>query len=178
MDQLKKVPRVLLLSLGLFSFLFFQGCTETKMETTTLSANLVAEGPFFAGGNSFMANHKVNLSELVSQEELKASDIKAIKLSKASVSIPASEEASFDLFNNTSLQLVSDAAPMTSIAVLNPIPSNSANSIDLVVSEEADLTSFFQGEEFTILLDFDFIEDDYRDAMNANIDLELTIEYK
>ena len=67
---------------------------------------------------------------------------------------------------------------MTSIAILNPIPENSSGAIALSASEEAELTDVFKESAFTYLLDLDFKEDNYDDAMSILLELELLVEYK
>lgn len=153
-------------------------CTSTKTETKTIEVELTSDGPYFAGGNSLMNDYKPDLKTLVTEKELSKDQIESIKITSAKLNIPSDAEYTFDNFNSASLQLVSDNAPMTSVAILNPIVSAQSKMIDLTVSNEADIAPFFKEANFTYLLDLDFKEDDYSDAMTVNLLLELTIEYK
>lgn len=155
-----------------------QACTSTKTEQKTFEVELSSEGPYFAGGNSFMSTVSPDLKTLVSEKELTADDLVSVKISSAKLSIAEVDEFTFDLFNSASLQLLSDNAPMTSAALINPIVATGTKTVELNVSNEADLAPFFKESSFTYLLDLDFKEDDYSDAMNVNLLLELTVEYK
>ncbi|GEM_PF-833210 len=171
-----KLPGLLLAALiGIF---LLQSCASTQSEETSIEVSLTSDGPYFAGANSFMNDFSVDLSALVSSKALQVEDIASVKLSKASIELPDGEELSFDQFNSASLQLVSDDAPMTSFAIVNPIPEGASGAIDMVVSESAEATDFFKQQSFTILLDLDFKEDDYRDQMSVTTRLTFNVEHK
>ena len=171
----RAVRALTLLSITIFTL---QSCTATKTEQKTIEVKLSSEGPYFAGGNSFMSTVSPDLKTLISEKELTADDLVSVKVSSAKLSIAEAEEFTFDLFTSATLQLLSDNAPMTSAAILNPIVASGAKIVELSVSNEADLSPFFKEPSFTYLLDLDFKEDDYSDAMNVNLSLELTVEYK
>jgi hypothetical protein len=164
-----------LLSITLISF---QSCVSTKTEKKTIEVQLSSDGPYFAGGNSFMNTVTPDLKTLIEEKELTPDDIVSIKMSTAKLTITETDEFSFDLFNSASLQLVGDNAPMASIAILNPIIASEAKTVELTVSSEADLSPFFKEPSFTYLLDLDFKEDDFSDQMNVTLSIELTVEYK
>jgi len=87
------------------------------------------------------------------------------------------EEGALASFNNATLQFVSDANPMTTVAIINPI-SGEGESVNFTTSDEAEIESFFNEESFTVLLDLDFKEDQYLETVEAKVNMNLTIEYK
>ncbi|MDP4686205.1 MAG: hypothetical protein NWR83_09050 [Salibacteraceae bacterium] len=170
-------------SAKLFSFLLLSlfliiSCTSSKTEQKSIDIIVSSEGPYFAGGNSFTLDYQPDLKKLIVDKELRSEDIVSIKLSSARLSIPNDVDISFSNFTSASLQVLSDNAPMTSVAILNPISPNASQAIEMVVSDEADMAPFFKENSFTYLLDLDFKEDDYSDALKMNLTLNLTIEYK
>lgn len=172
--------RLLFVPLMAVTLLLFslQSCAPAETKEVSLKLNLASEGPYFSGGNSFMNDYSVDLTQLISEKSLTANEINSVKLKTASVHIPSGEAANFNQFVNASLQVVSSDLPMTTIAILNPIPDDQTNTIQLVVSESAELSDYFKAPGFTFLLDLDFKEDDYSDSMNFTIDLTLTVEHK
>jgi hypothetical protein len=161
----------------LFVLVMFQSCSSNKTEQVSMQITAASEGPYFSGSNSFFSEYNVDLTTLISKKALKADNIKSVKLSKASIQSLEGAEVDFSQFSSASLQVVADNAPMTSIAILNPILENTSGAIALTVSEEAELTDVFKESSFTFLLDLDFKEDNYDDAMSISLNLELLVEY-
>ena len=155
----------------------FTSCEKTQNVNTEIELELSADGPFFQGGNSFMVDLEPDFSKIFEEKTITSQDIKKINIKKAIVSFNAEDSVNFEGFTSASLQLVSDNIPMQSIAVLNPITSSS-NTIELTVSNEVDLTDFFKQESFTVLLDLDFKDDDYKDQMILTLKMDLAIEHK
>jgi len=168
------------LALTSFFSIFFilQSCSSSKTEQVSMQITVTSEGPYFSGSNSFFSEYKVDLSTLINEKALNNETMKSVKLQKASMQSPEGTQIDFNQFNSASLQVVADNAPMTSIAILNPIPENSSGAIALSASEEAELTDVFKESAFTYLLDLDFKEDNYDDAMSILLELELLVEFK
>jgi len=175
MKNIHKSPRLLFV---IFTVVYiFTSCEKTKTTSAEYNVDLNASGPFFQGGNSFIADFKPDLSKISSETAIANENLKSIGIKKAIVTLNPNDSISFEMFNSATLQLVSDNIAMQSIAVLNPI-STSENQIELTVSNEVELLDFFKEEVFTVLLDLDFAEDDYKDDMNVELKLELNIDYK
>ncbi len=155
-----------------------QSCAPVETSEVNITETLTSEGPYFSGANSFMSDYKVDLNNLVSEKTIEAENISSVKLNEAVISIPEGGAISFDQFVSATLQMVSDDLSMTTIAILNPLPMDQSNTIKLVVSESAELGEYFKEPNFTILLDLDFKEDDYSEAMSFDLDLTLNVEHK
>lgn len=152
-------------------------CTSTVQQEATLELNASAQGPFFAGPNSLMAEYTIDAEKLFDSEGLKNTAIEEVKLKEVSIALAASDSTSLDQFTSVSLSIVGGDEPMTSLAILNPIEV-SDGPLSLTVSDEADLAPFFQGEKVTFVLDWDFKSDDYREEMNSQITLNLNASLK
>jgi len=168
-----RLPFILsfIMLLGLFS------CTSTEQKEATLQLKATAQGPFFAGPNSLMAEYNINPADLFDSEGLKKSDIEEVKLKSVSIDLAKSDSIALDQFTSVSLSIVGGDEPMTALAILNPI-EGSNTPLTLTVSEEADLAPFFQADKVTFILDWDFISDDYREEMNSQITLNLNAALK
>lgn len=157
--------------------LFVAACSPTKTESTTMNATAEAVGPFFMGVNSLTADYQVDLSSLVSAENLDPKKLKDIKLK--SITVELDDEAGMEMvdINSASLQIVSDDVEMKSIAVKNPI-SDEGLSTNLDVSEEAEISEYFKQDYFTLVLDLDFKDDSYVEELAAELKIDLEISYK
>lgn len=159
-------------------FVYSTSCTTTSQETINLSLSASAEGPFFEGPNSLMAD--IDLSNYTTSEgvEIAPENIAKATLSKISVSLNQQDSIDFQSFTSASFQMVSSDFPMTSaIAILNPIESNS-NTIELTSSDEADLADYLRSKKFTGILDLELTEYLEKERIGAEINLEFTLEIK
>jgi hypothetical protein len=177
MFSIKRIIRISAIAPLFLALITLQSCGTSKSEKVAMQITVSSEGPYFSGSNSFFNEYNVDLASLISEKSLTTDDIKSVKLVKAAIRPSEGTDIGFNQFSSASLQVVSDNTPMTSIAILNPIPDGASASIQLNASEEADLTDYFKEASFTYLLDLDFKEDDYSDAMSLSLDLELIIEY-
>lgn len=153
-----------------------QACSPKQEKTATLSVTTTAEGPFFAGPNSLMHLYEVDLAALLKDENITKDQLSSITLTKATASLLPKDSLTLSAFSSATLQVVADDEPMTSIAVANPIASE-GTSVELTVSKEADLAPFFKQDQFTLLIDWDFVEDDYREQLGTVVELEMLVEY-
>lgn len=156
--------------IGLYS------CGPSQKESISVELVTVAEGPFFAGPNSLMANYQPNLKELLSDASIKLEDIQRVSIEKVTVKLIQDTLFNMEAFNSASLQFVSDNLPMTSVAILNPIES-SGTTIDLIASDEADVTELFKEDQLTAVLDLEFIEDSYEDMLETELFITINVEY-
>lgn len=161
--------------LGIILFLLSSCGTQHKTEVQ-ISTKASAEGPFFAGPNSLIAEYQVDFSSIKGLENISKDQIKEIKINEITVTLNESNEFNFDAFTSASLQLVSSNTGMQAIAIKNPIESNKKESM-LDVSNEVDLVEYFKNDKFSLVLDLDFIEDSYEEEIEAIIDLKLTIKH-
>lgn len=152
-------------------------CTSTEQKEATLELQATAQGPFFAGPNSLMAEYTVDPAKLFDSEGLKKSDVEEVKLKEVSISLADSDSISLEQFTSVSLSIVGGDEPMTSLAILNPIEASNG-PLSLTVSDEVDLAPFFQADQVTFILDWDFISDDYREKMNSQLTLNLNAALK
>ena len=159
----------------MMSTLILVGCGNQKNKSINIEVVAIGEGPFFEGSNSLISEVELNLSELVGDSELK--EITHVTINEISIELDDHEELTFNHFNSAAIQLVSDNSPMTSIAIMNPIKL-SGEELKMTTSEQAEVTSFFQEGKFSLLLDLDFKEDSYSELLNAEIEINLTLEYK
>lgn len=166
------MKRIIQTTASFFLVLVLFACGGGKTSNITLETTVSAEGPFFQGGNSLVADIPLNIKELVGDESLQ--EVTSVKVTKAVMQM---EEGALASFNNATLQFVSDANPMTTVAIINPI-SGEGESVNFTTSDEAEIESFFNEESFTVLLDLDFKEDQYLETVEAKVNMNLTIEYK
>jgi hypothetical protein len=151
-------------------------CGASEQQSSSIEVNTTAEGPFFMGANSLIADYEVSLDNLIEGRSIKAEEIHSIQLSGVSVTLDDDSLTLADM-NSVTLQLVGKDAPMTTVAVRNPI-SEGGQSTTLVASDEADLTPYFKDSKFTFVLDLDFKDDAYVDQVNASVKVDLTISLK
>ena len=177
MISIKSTLRFSAIAALFLALITLQSCGTSKSEQVAMNITVSSEGPYFSGSNSFFNTYNVDLASLISEKSLTADDIKSVKLSKATIQPAEGTDIDFNQFSSASLQVVSDNTPMTSIAIINPIPDGASTSVELNASEEAELSDYFKESSFTYLLDLDFKEDDYSDAMSLSLELELIIEY-
>lgn len=159
------------------SVALLSSCGSTEEHETTITLEASGDGPFFAGPNSLTADYKVDLTSLIEGKSITADAIKEVGIKAVTVRIPAADSVEVDSFNNVGVQFVSDNAPMTSIAVLNPI-NGKGTEVSLTSSAEADVADFFKQESFTVLIDWDFKEDSWRAQLNSTVELTLNFKIK
>ncbi len=155
--------------------LVFSGCATYKTNTSEFKTTISAEGPFFAGSNSLIGELVLDMPQIL--EDSTFQEIEHVSINEITVEILNNEELTLDQFTSAALQLVSDENPMTSIAIMNPIQVSN-NQLKLTVSGNANVDAFFQDGKFSVLLDLDFQEDSYVEVLQAEIKMNLTIEYK
>ena len=98
-------------------------------------------------------------------------------MKSVTIKIPEGDAIGIDSFNNVVVQLASDNAPMTNIAILNPINGN-GNELTLTSSADAEIEDFFKQEKFIVLVDWDFKEDSMRPEMHSNVKIDLVFKLK
>jgi len=174
MNKIKIVQiNFFILAIGLLAL---TGCGP-KIETgATIQTEASAMGPFFAGPNSLIAEYEVNLSAIDGLENVSKEQMKEIKINRVKVILNESDSLTFDSFTSASLQMVGSNTSMQSIAIKNPITSNTRELI-LEVSEEADVVDYFKNEKFSLVLDLDFLDDSYNEEIGAIIILDLNIKH-
>ena len=166
-----KVIIGMLLAVGMF----LVSCASKKTSDVNLETTVAAEGPFFVGGNSFMAPIAINMKELVKDEAFQEATY--IKVTGVEITIANSEMENLGSLNSASFQFVSDVSPMTTVAIMNPLKFE-GRSDSLVTSDEAEITTFFNEPEFTALLDLDFAEYVEVESMSVDVKMNFKVEYK
>lgn len=154
----------------------FAGCGAKNETAVNLKINAAGVGQFFAGPNSLMAEYPVDLSSIKGLEEVSKDQLKEIKINRITVLLDEIDGFKFDSFTSATLQLVGTNTGMQTIAIKNPINSNNLELV-LEVSAEVDLVEYFKGDNFSLLLDLDFIEDSFAEKLSSTIDLELTVKH-
>lgn len=170
---MNKFKSFLFIAIGL---LLFSACGPKSETIVTLQTEASAVGPFFAGPNSLIAEYKVDLSSIKGLENVSQEQIKEIKVNSVKVVLNESDEVTFDSFTSASLQMVGSTTEMKTIAIKNPIDSET-RELTLEVSEEADVVDYFKNDKFSVVLDLDFVEDSYADEFGAIVELELTVKH-
>ena len=157
------------------SSILLVGCGNYKTKTNDIKIDVSAEGPFSAGSNSLIGELQFDGKDFL--EDADFNEIANVRINGISVEMQEGQEMSLDQFTSASIQLVSNNNPMTSVGIMNPIEVVD-DELSMTISDEADVTSFFQDGKFSILLDLDFMEDSYIEQLEAELELSLTIEYK
>lgn len=150
-------------------------CGSKKTADVNLESTVIAEGPFFEGGNSFMAPIAINMKELVSDETYE--EVTGVTVTGVEITLGGNEIDDLKIFNSASFQFVSDVSPMTTVAIMNPLEFQ-GNNANLVTSDEVELTTFFNESEFTALLDLDFAEYTEIESLSVNVKMKFKVEYK
>lgn len=149
-------------------------CGSKQSTNITIETTVTADGPFFEGGNSFMAPVSVNLKELVKDENFK--EASNVQLVSVELTVGDEQVSDLSIFNSASFQFLSDNNPMTTVAILNPLVFK-GRSINLTTSDEAELMPFFEGKDFTALLDLDFTEYVEEESMSVLVKMNFKVEY-
>lgn len=150
------------------------GCQGSTSHTYTLeNLEFELEGPLFEGPNSGQKEVQVDLAEVLKN----AADVSAIKGARlSSCTIKASDPSVFDKVSSFVLQLTGDDAPMTEIAVLNPVVPGSAQ-VQLQPSKEAEVKDFFKQKSFIVLIDA-ALKQDQDDNLKFTADLTFELDVK
>ena len=162
---------------GLSLALIINACTPPQSAESQIRAKSIASGPFFSGPNSLIAEQVVNYAQLVDGQSLTAEQLKSVKLKSVAVSLRTIDSIVFSYFDDASLSIVGSDIEMMSVATLNPIDSD-GQSVDLGVSEEAELVDYFKAGNYSLVLDLGLNEDLYLNELGATIDITLNVEYK
>lgn len=174
---MKKIkPLQLKLIIVAFGLLILSACGPKNETTVTIQTKASAMGPFFAGPNSLIAEYAVNLSAIEGLENVNKEQIKEIKIKAISVHLNKADSLNANFFSSASLQIVSSNTGMKTIAIKNPIDTDS-QELSLEVSDEADIADYFKNEKFSLVLDLDFLEDSYNEEIGATLVLDLNIKH-
>lgn len=161
-------------ALGAIALMFIlASCGTEEVHTFTYSSEFVLEGPLFEGPNSGQSTVDEALESWLKEKNILRGQLSDVQLVKAEVS----KDDAFDggLVTDAGLTFAADAIDMVQVATLNPFPAD-ATSGSLKVSEEAELTPFFEQESFIILLDLGLSEDLYDNyAARADLEFEVTV---
>lgn len=153
----------------------FASCTSTSDQSAQLKTEAVAMGPFFGGPNSLIAEVDNNTSSAWVEIEVENEKIKEAYLSNITVDLAGNDSLDLSMFNSVSVSIVSQDEPMTNIAVKNPIEED-GTQIVLDISDEADIAPFLKSGKFTLVLDWDFLDDDFREEMNNMILIDMNLK--
>ncbi len=165
-----------LIILGLAAMVM-ASCTPKQETSISISAEATAQGPFFTGPNSLINEYTLDLSTIKGLENVSLDAISQVKLSASTVKLRTKDGLNFTNFQSAGLQLVGKNTGMQTIAIKNPIIST-GQQIKLDISQEAELTEYFKGGSFSIVLDLDFKEDSYEEEIGAVIDFDLSVTHK
>ena len=96
MKNIHKPPRLLFV---IFTVVYiFTSCEKTKTTIAEYNVDLNASGPFFQGGNSFIADFKPDLSKISSETAIANENLKSIGIKKAIVTLNPNDSISFEMF--------------------------------------------------------------------------------
>lgn len=175
---MKRTNRFQLNFLFLAIFIFvLTSCSPTTETSTTLNIEASATGPFFSGPNSLIAEYEVDLASIEGLEGVSADQLKEIKIKSVNVMLIDTSGTTFDAYKSASLQMVSANTDMQTVAIKNPIDSNT-RELTLQVSDDADIVDYFKGQKFSFVLDLDFIEDSFEEESVATINMEINVKHK
>jgi len=155
--------------------LFAVSCTSTTMQQAQLKAETTAMGPFFAGPNSLIAEINNQESSSWVEKDIVSEKIKEASLKSISVDLIGNDSLDLSMFGSVALSIVSQDEPMTNIAVKNPIEGN-GTQIVMDISEEADIGPFLKSGKFTLVLDWDLLDDDFREEMSSNVLMNVNLK--
>lgn len=166
----KRYSLVLLCAL---SILLISSCDNNKTShAISIEGMATAEGPFFEGPNTFQANFK--LTESSNWD--KSWQLNTLKKGGAkSLIVTCNDSSTFDLYNSVSVQLLAKDLPMISLGAMSKLPEG-ANSIEIELSNEADITNYLKADKITVILDVDFKNEDYTEQLQFPLSLNLNVE--
>lgn len=172
---MKKYTFLRFFLVSFLTVLLIEACTSFVDESVVLESKAEAVGPFFEGPNSLIAEYEVDVNQLIGSESYSLKDLEEVKIEGITVNLAEEDSMSMTSFTSASLSIVSENEALTSIAIVNPISSTS-NTLEMSSSEEVDLAPFFKEGNFTLVLDWDFNEDDYSEQMSSQITMNLNLK--
>lgn len=153
--------------------LLLAACGTAETYKFTYEAEFVLEGPLFEGPNTGQETVNEALDAWLKENNLLKGQLSNVQLVMAEVSKDPALEAG--LVTDAGLTFAADQLDMVTAATLNPFPTD-ASSGSMKVSEEAELTPFFEQESFILLLDLGLSEDLYDNYVaKANLEFEVTV---
>lgn len=149
-----------MLSLLGLALLILWGCSaETRSvpyEAPTQTFSL--EGPLFSGPNPAQVEFSPNLSSVLSENNSSMEALEQVKLKSATFRTPDGRAFSDFGVQGIVFQMVTDAADMVQVAVVNPIPAGQSE-VSLTISDEAELDEIFNSSPIYLVADFDLTQD-------------------
>tara|TARA_B100000508_G_C11452840_1_gene275076 strand:- start:1341 stop:1880 length:540 start_codon:yes stop_codon:yes gene_type:complete len=164
-----------LFSVFTLTSLLFLACTPTTEQEAQLKTEATAMGPFFAGPNSLIAEIDNNTNSSWVDGEIATEKIKEASLKSIRIDLEGNDSLDLSMFASVALSIVSQDEPMTNIAVKNPIEGN-GTQIVLDISDEADIAPFLKTGKFTLVLDWDLLDDDFREEMSSSVLMNLNLK--
>lgn len=152
------------------------GCAPggDSVSVENITVELTAEGPLFEGSNTALGNWKVDFSPYLDQHPKKF-----YKVRFTNVRVMADGFVLGELTNNLTLQLAASNLDMKKIAFSGNLQQTQEDAELNVAEEQKKLAGFFQGDEITFVLDFDFKEEEWYEDLNFSLafDLEMNVEF-
>lgn len=146
--------------------------SSNQIHSITANGTATAEGPFFEGPNTFQA--AILLTEAENWD--KSWTLEALKKGSAqSLTVNLPDSITTDDYNSVSVQVLAKDLPMLSLGALSKLPEH-ASSLQIELSNEADLTSYLKTGSITLILDIDFKNEDYTEQLNIPVALTLNVE--
>jgi hypothetical protein len=169
----KKITLVALALVGMLS-----ACSSGAGETHTVelsNAEVVLEGPLFAGPNQGQYAFAVDLARELGDKYQDGMQIKTARLTSAEVVV--ADSLGVDHLNSLVLSLASDnpEVSMLEVAFKNPLPKEST-TIALDLAPEAELDALLREGTVYLVLDADLAEDllEGSRSFRVNLSFELT----
>lgn len=146
-------------------------CQEKETHPFSFKGEAFIEGPLFAGPNTGQLEMGEELNTWLEGMNATADMISEVKLKK--VTYNKDDDQPKELISDAGLAFTANDLDMVNVAALNPLPADAA-SADLSISQEAEITEFFQSGDFIMLIDLGLNEDLY-DNYYVEVGMEFDI---
>lgn len=150
---------VLFTAFILLQAMFLVSCskeTDATVEYAVQDFEIVLEGPLFKGSNEAQVKLPFSPDEVLKLAGYDKKNIKDIKIKDVSLSIQ--DQDNFNMLESLVIQLVGGDAPLTSVAVLSPVPQN-VKQQSPPITDKASFSGFKDADSFYFVIDANLRED-------------------
>lgn len=141
-----------------FSALFFVACSSTEvLSFTTEEVSMLASGPLMEGSNTAQGEYQPALEKWLQSKGANMSDVREVRLVKASFMLPDSMNSS--LMSEITLHLAAEKADMQKVGVLNPVPEGQTGLVLQTAQEQKKIADFLRQPSMTFVADINVKKD-------------------
>lgn len=142
-----------------------------KVEISSPTIPLSAEGPIFEGANTAIGTWNVDINDWLKEQKIDSSQIENIKI--VSISYLPKQSLTSEKIQEITLQATSKTFDMQKIAFVSPYPKQEKAVPLNIAQEQINLFKLFAAKEITFVADLNINQD-----MDQNLDMEITVVFE